>query len=101
MHFSLSISPFEPRPPECNLHIFYSPLAEATPEASAPPLLLESPTLASVKQLAALESSICDDLVLRMTQGTHFHLLTAILHLQNFEIIAERGRLYTMSIKLS
>ncbi|OAX38915.1 hypothetical protein K503DRAFT_770009 [Rhizopogon vinicolor AM-OR11-026] len=76
-------------------------MAEATPEASAPPLPLESPTLASVKQLAAQESSIWDDLVLWTAQGTHFHLLTVILHLQNLEIIAERGRLYTMSIKLS
>ncbi|OAX38933.1 hypothetical protein K503DRAFT_122198 [Rhizopogon vinicolor AM-OR11-026] len=40
------------------MHIFYSLVAEATPEASAPPLLWESPTLASVKQLAARENSI-------------------------------------------
>ncbi|OJA19882.1 hypothetical protein AZE42_09576 [Rhizopogon vesiculosus] len=31
----------------------------------------------------------------------HFQLLTAILHVQNIENIAKRGRLYTMSIKLS
>ncbi|OJA14288.1 hypothetical protein AZE42_13483, partial [Rhizopogon vesiculosus] len=86
MHFSLSTlwREVEPHPPECNLRIFYS-VAEATPEASAPPLFLESPTLASVKQLAARESSIWDDLVLWTAQGTYFHLLTAILHLQNFE----------------
>ncbi|OJA13397.1 hypothetical protein AZE42_08994 [Rhizopogon vesiculosus] len=61
----------------------------ATPEASAPPPLLESPTLARVKQLAAPESGIWDDLVLWTAQGTHFHLLTAILYLQNLEIIAD------------
>ncbi|OJA10283.1 hypothetical protein AZE42_05005 [Rhizopogon vesiculosus] len=42
----------------CAMRIFYSPMAEATPEASAPPLLWESPTLASAKQLAARENSI-------------------------------------------
>ncbi|OJA13502.1 hypothetical protein AZE42_12432 [Rhizopogon vesiculosus] len=63
------------------MHIFYSPVAEAILEASAPPLLWESPILASVKQLAARENSIWDDL--------------------NLKIIAERGRLYMMSIKLS
>ncbi|OJA09917.1 hypothetical protein AZE42_08893 [Rhizopogon vesiculosus] len=28
----------------------------------------------------------------------HFQLLTAILHVQNLEIIAKRGRLYTISV---
>ncbi|OAX33088.1 hypothetical protein K503DRAFT_775976, partial [Rhizopogon vinicolor AM-OR11-026] len=82
------------------MYIFYSPVAEATLEASAPPLLWESPTLASVKQLAARENSIWDDWVLWTAQGMHFQFLTAILHLQNLKIIAERGRLYMMSIKL-
>ncbi|OJA15781.1 hypothetical protein AZE42_13073 [Rhizopogon vesiculosus] len=53
------------------MHNLYSPVAEATLEASAPPLL-------SLKELTA-----------------------PIVHLQNLEIIAERGQLFTMSIKLS
>ncbi|OAX34985.1 hypothetical protein K503DRAFT_773954 [Rhizopogon vinicolor AM-OR11-026] len=83
------------------MHIFYSPVAEVTPEASASPLLWGGAALASVKQLAARENSIWDDLVLWTAQGILFQLLTAILHLQNLEIIAERGQLYTMSIELS